>query len=120
MTVEDKAQNILRLGLHGESSSFEVIDPENQVTAHAIPQALLKVSGDEQSGPAGDGLPIPFVVSVLDQKKEWVSRSSGGLRGHRRRRTPLGGSDGHGLDRPGGNYADLGERSPAPTRWRLL
>ena len=68
MTVEDKAQNILRLDFT-ETIRFEVIDPENQVTAYAIPQVLLKISGDEQSGPAGEALPAPFVVSVLDQNK---------------------------------------------------
>ena len=68
MTVEDKAQNILRSDFT-ETIRFEVIDPDSQVTAFAIPQALLKVSGDEQSAPAGEALPAPFVVSVLDQNK---------------------------------------------------
>ena len=68
MTVEDKAQNILRSDFT-EIVRFEVIDPDSQVTAYAIPQALLKVSGDEQSAPAGEALPAPFVVSVLDQNK---------------------------------------------------
>ena len=68
MTVEDKAQNILRADFT-EILRFEVVDPDSQVTAYAIPQALLKVSGDEQSGPAGEALPAPFVVSVLDQSK---------------------------------------------------
>ena len=68
MTVEDKAQNILRPDFT-EIVRFEVVDPDSHVTSHAIPQALLKVSGDEQSGPAGAGLPAPFVVSVLDQKR---------------------------------------------------
>ena len=68
MTVEDKAQNILRSDFT-ETIRFEVIDPDSQVTAYAIPQALQKVSGDEQSAPAGEALPAPFVVSVLDQNK---------------------------------------------------
>ena len=68
MTVEDKAQNILRLDFT-EIVRFEVTDPDSQVTAYAIPQALLKVSGDGQEGPAGEALPAPFVVSVLDQNQ---------------------------------------------------
>ena len=68
MTVEDKAQNILRLDFT-EIVRFEVTDPDTQITAYAIPQELLKVSGDEQEGPAGEALPAPFVVSVLDQNQ---------------------------------------------------
>ena len=68
MTVEDKAQNILRSDFT-EIVRLEVIDPDSQVIAFAIPQVLQKVSGDEQSGPAGETLPSPFVVSVLDQNK---------------------------------------------------
>ena len=68
MTVEDKAQNILRSDFT-ETIRFEVIDPDSQVTAYAIPQALQKVSGNEQVGPAGEALSAPFVVSVLDQNK---------------------------------------------------
>ena len=68
MTVEDKAQNILRLDFT-EIIRFEVNDGDSPVTAVAIPQALRKVSGDEQAGTAGEPLPDPFVVSVLDQNK---------------------------------------------------
>ena len=67
MSVFDKAQNILRADFT-EIVRFEVLDPDS-VSAYALPQALLKVSGDEQSGPAGGALPAPFVVSVLDQNK---------------------------------------------------
>ena len=67
MTVEDKAQNILRADFT-ELLRFEVMDPDSQVAVYAIPQALLKISGDEQTGPAGEAL-SPFVVSVLDQKR---------------------------------------------------
>ena len=65
MTVEDKAQNALRADFT-EVIRFEVLS-DSQVTAIAIPQALLRVSGDEQEAPAGEPLPTPFVVSVTDQ-----------------------------------------------------
>ena len=68
MTVEDKAQNILRADFT-ELLRFEVMDPDSQIAVYAIPQALLKISGDEQTGPAGEALSAPFVVSVLDQKR---------------------------------------------------
>ena len=66
MNVFDKAENILRSDFT-EIVRFEVIDPDSQVTVFAIPQALRKVSGDEQEGLAGEALSAPFVVSVLDQ-----------------------------------------------------
>ena len=69
MTVEDKAQNILRPDFT-EIVRFEVVDPDSQVTAHAIPQALLKVSGDEQSGPSW----IRREGGILELR--WPSRSS--------------------------------------------
>ena len=68
MTIEDKAQNILRADFT-ELLRFEVSDADSLVAVYAIPQALAKVSGDEQSGPAGEALTAPFVVSVLDQKR---------------------------------------------------
>ena len=67
MTVEDKAQNSLRADFT-EIVRFEVVGSD-PVTTYAIPQALVKISGDEQSGPAGEPLSAPFVVSVLDQNR---------------------------------------------------
>ena len=68
ITAEDKAQNILRADFT-ELLRFEVSDADSLVAVYAIPQALAKVSGDEQAGPAGEALTAPFVVSVLDQKR---------------------------------------------------
>ena len=68
MRVEDKAQNTLRADFT-EIIRFEVVDLDRQVTAIAIPQAIVKISGDEQTAPAGEPLPAPLVVSVLDQNK---------------------------------------------------
>ncbi len=66
MTLEDKAQNILRVDFT-ETLRFEITHTDNQI-AHAIPQALRKVAGDEQTAPAGEPLAEPFVVTVLDQR----------------------------------------------------
>ena len=68
INMEDKAQNPLHVDFT-ETIRFEVIDADSQVTAYAIPQALIKISGDEQMGPTGEALSAPFVVSVLDQKR---------------------------------------------------
>ena len=68
MSVWDRAQNILQADFT-EIVRFEVAAPDSQV-AIAIPQALLRVSGNEQTAPAGEALPAPFVVSVLDQNQK--------------------------------------------------
>ena len=44
-------------------------------TGQAIPRTLVKVSGDEQEGPAGTGLAEPFVVEVRDQNNNPLSRA---------------------------------------------
>ena len=107
MAVEDKAQNILRADFT-EIVRFEVLDPDSEVTAIAIPQALLRVSGDEQAAPAGEPVPAPFVVSVTDQHNRAYPGAPGNLRGHRRPGAPVGGNDRHGFHGSSGHDLDHG------------
>ncbi len=70
MKVWDKAKNRLHADFT-EIIRFEVLHPDSGVVIYnpvqAIPQTLEFVDCNNQQGPAGTDLNMPFVVSVLDQ-----------------------------------------------------
>ena len=92
MAVWDKARNKLQADFT-EIIRFEVFDPDSTVVisepAQVIPRTLTKVSGDEQKGPAGTALTVPFVVSVLDQNRKAFAGATVALCGHRWQRGAL-------------------------------